>query len=140
MRILVVEDDPVTARIVFKLSSSWGYDPVIVRDGREAAKIFEGEVAPRIVLLNWILPDLDGPEVCKKIRATRRGRAAHIIMLTARAGDSDVIAAIEAGANGYLLKPVNAVELRGRLAEAVRRLELAPPAFDASRGAPTRLS
>jgi DNA-binding response OmpR family regulator len=129
MRILIVEDDPVTAHLISRLCKTWGYEATVARDGKGALKAFESEFIPQLVLLNWVLPDIEGPSLCRRMKMLLRSRHAHIIMLTARGSQAEVQTAIEAGAAGYLLKPVNPREFRARLDDLKQRLDKdSPPA------------
>lgn len=126
MRVLIAEDDRATARLLAGLVESWGYEVVPAYDGRAALKHFEAEaeVTPHLVLLDWMLPGADGPEVCRKIRELRGDAAIYIILLTSKSARTDVVAGLEAGADEYLIKPFDAEELRARLKAGARIVDL----------------
>ena len=96
MRVIVAEDDRTTARILSGLMSSWGYEPVLADNGIKALELFKSDPQPQLALLDWMLPELDGPEVCKRIRAMTLDKPVYIILLTAKTGRSDVAASSRA--------------------------------------------
>lgn len=124
MRVLIADDDIVTARRLKGLTESWGYDVVSATDGPSTLFALEHEHAPRLVLLDWVMPGLDGVEVCKAIRSRPDGDNVYIIMLTSRGAPEDMVAGFEAGADDFLAKPFNADELRSRLKAGARIVEL----------------
>jgi len=124
MRILAAEDNPVFQTMLRSMLTKWGYDAVIARDGNEAWKILESENAPRLALLDWMMPGMDGVEICRRIRAAGREPYIYILLLTARADSQDLVEGMEAGADDYLTKPFNAHELRVRLRAGCRILDL----------------
>lgn len=124
MRILIVEDDRATARLLSGLVASWGYEVSVVEDGKGAIEAFAGALSPQLVLLDWMLPDMDGLDVCRNIRAIGRDTPAHIILLTSRGTRIDVVAGLDAGADEYLVKPVDRDELRARLRAGERLIDL----------------
>ena len=102
MRILIVEDDRATARLLSGLITSWGYDVVLADDGKGALEAMDAKPAPQLVLLGWVLPDIDGLDLCHRIRAHGGDAPAHIILLTSKNARADLIAGLEAGADEYL--------------------------------------
>jgi len=123
VRILLAEDDSATRRTVEHLLSTWGHEVVSCGDGEEAWARFREEV-PRLLLLDWVMPGLDGLEVCRKVRGHPAGGSVQVVMLTGRAELADVEAALAAGADDYLTKPVDAAQLKIRLQVAAHRLQL----------------
>jgi len=123
VRILLAEDDSATRRTVEHLLTTWGHDVVSCGDGEEAWAHFRDEV-PRLLLLDWVMPGLDGLEVCRKVRGHPAGGSVQVVMLTGRAELADVEAALAAGADDYLTKPVDAAQLKIRLQVAAHRLQL----------------
>ena len=124
MRILIAEDDRVTARSLSGLTTSWGYDPVVAADGESALQIVAEQPAPQIVLLDWMLPGMSGPEVCRRIRALGLSMPSYIILLTSKSARADVVEGLDAGADEYLVKPFDVGELRARLNAGARILDL----------------
>ena len=124
MRILIVEDDRATSLMLSSLITSWGFDVASVGDGRRALEAFNRESDPQLVLLDWMLPDMDGLEICRKIRPSGNAVPSYIILLTSKNGPADLIAGLDAGADEYLVKPINPEELRARLNAGARILNL----------------
>ena len=124
MRILVAEDDPVSRRILEATLARWGHDPVVVKDGAEAWRVMQGSSAPTLAILDWMMPGMDGLEVCTKVRERGDARPAYIIFLTAKGSRSDRVAGLQAGADDYILKPFDAEELRARVQVGMRVLKL----------------
>lgn len=124
MRILIAEDDEVSRRVLEGFLTRWGYDLVITRDGAEAWEALEKEGAPQMAILDWMMPGMDGLEVCRRVRQRGAESYVYILLLTARDQRQDVVAGIEAGADDYLTKPFDAGELRARLRAGRRILAL----------------
>jgi diguanylate cyclase (GGDEF)-like protein len=124
MRVLVAEDDPVSRRIVEVTLRNWSYDVVSVPDGKQAFEVLQGDDAPRLALLDWMMPEKDGPQVCREVRALSAKPYTYIILLTNRSGKEDVVEGIEAGADDYVVKPFEAVELKARMLAGTRIIEL----------------
>jgi two-component system, OmpR family, response regulator MtrA len=115
-RILVVDDDTALAEMIGIVLRSEGYEPSFCADGGEAIGAFR-EARPDLVLLDLMLPGLDGIEVCRLIRAES---GTPIIMLTARSDTSDVVKGLESGADDYVVKPFNPKELVARIRTRLR--------------------
>lgn len=124
MKILLAEDDPVSSRLVQHVLESAGYDVVSVAEGDTAAALLSGPDGPRLALIDWMMPGMDGPSVCKEVRRRRQQPYVYMVLLTAKESTEDVIAGLEAGADDYLKKPVHAAELKARLRSGQRILEL----------------
>ena len=103
--------------------TNWGYSVVAACDGNEAWCLLRAEDAPRLAILDWMMPGLDGIEVCRLARA-EFGRGVYILILTAKTQSEDLVAALQAGADDYVTKPLKSQELRIRLAAACRILDL----------------
>jgi diguanylate cyclase (GGDEF)-like protein len=123
-RVLAAEDNPVFQSMLRSLLTKWGYDVIMVRDGIEARDILQSEDAPRLALLDWMMPGMDGVELCRFVRATRREPYVYIVLLTARTESHYLIEGMDAGADDYLTKPINSHELRVRLRAGMRILQL----------------
>lgn len=124
MRILIAEDDRVTARILTSLLTSWGYETAVAYDGESALEMITNQRAPFLALLDWMLPGMDGPEVCRRTRAGQLPTPGYLILLTARSAQADLVEGLNAGADEYLIKPIDPAELRARLNAGVRILDL----------------
>ena len=122
MKILTAEDNPVFQSMLRALLTKWGYELVTARDGIEAWDILQGDGAPRLVILDWMMPRMDGLEVCRRLRKDRPKPYTYILMLTARTTEQDMVEGMEAGCDDYLTKPFNAHELRVRVAAGFRIL------------------
>jgi DNA-binding response OmpR family regulator len=124
MRILIAEDDRVTARILTSLLTSWGYDTQVAYDGESALQMIADERTPYLALLDWMLPGMDGPEVCRRTRASQSSTPGYLILLTSRNAQADLVEGLDAGADEYLVKPIDHGELRARLNAGTRILDL----------------
>jgi len=125
MKILLVEDSYIERQRIGSYLTDWGLDSLAVGSGTEAVKLLEGPEPPNMVLLDWMLPGLDGIDVCRRIRAAgTRSAYIYTVMLTAKNRKQDLLLAMEAGADDYLAKPVDPSELRARIMAGKRILEL----------------
>jgi len=124
MKILLVEDSYIERRKLGGFLSDWGFEYVAVGSGTEAIKLLEGDNPPDMALLDWLLPGLDGIDVLRRIRKLSQGNYIYTVMLTAKTQKQDRIVAMEAGADDYLSKPIDATELRSRINVGKRILEL----------------
>ena len=124
MKILIAEDDPVSRRLLESLLLKWGYEVIAVSNGREALQCLLAENAPRLALLDWAMPALDGVELCRNIRARETLHYVYSILITAKSRKEDLILGMEAGADDYIVKPYDPDELRVRLRAARRILDL----------------
>jgi two-component system cell cycle response regulator len=123
-RVLAAEDNPVFQTMLRNMLKHWGYEAVIARDGKEAWDILRSDNAPRLAILDWMMPGMDGVEVCRHVRAAAREPYIYIVLLTARTQSADLIQGMEAGADDYLTKPFAGAELRVRLRAGIRILDL----------------
>src|SRR5258708_7250089 len=121
---LAAEDNPVFLSMLRTLLTKWGYRAVMARDGNEAWHVLEWEEAPRLAVLDWMMPGVDGVEICRRLRSLNREPYIYILLLTARTESQDLIEGMDAGADDYLTKPFNAHELRVRLRAGRRILDL----------------
>ncbi|MEO8372767.1 MAG: diguanylate cyclase [Candidatus Solibacter sp.] len=124
MRVLAAEDNPVFQAMLKTMLTRWGYQAVMARNGTEAFRILESEDAPRLAVLDWMMPGMDGVEICRRVRSSNREPYVYILLLTARTEAQDLIEGMDAGADDYLTKPFNAQELRVRLRAGHRILNL----------------
>jgi diguanylate cyclase (GGDEF)-like protein len=131
MKVLIVDDDPVSQRILQATLTSWGYSVVVVPNGAEALNLLSHREGPRLAILDWVMPGLDGLQVCRQVRAKRCDHYVYIILLTARSEKEDVVHGIEAGADDYITKPFEYVELKARLLAGSRIIQLEEQLFQA---------
>jgi len=124
MRILIAEDEPVSRRLLQKTLEQWGYDVVICEDGTSAWNALQEPDAPAVAVLDWMMPGMDGPEICRGVRESGAQRQPYLMLLTSRTRMQDVVAGLKAGADDYLTKPVDREELEARLSVAARVVQL----------------
>ena len=124
MRILAAEDNPIFQSLLRSMLTKWGYDTIVARNGLEAWEFLRSPDAPRLAILDWMMPGMDGVEVCRRVRAEVHEPYIYILLLTARTEAQDLVDGMEAGADDYLTKPFNAHELRVRLRAGRRILDL----------------
>jgi putative nucleotidyltransferase with HDIG domain len=123
-RVLIAEDDETSRLVLEKSLDKWGYEVVVACDGNEALERFQEPTAPKLAILDWMMPGLDGIDVCRKIREVKTLIPPHVIMLTSRDEKKDVVTGLEAGANDFVPKPFDKDELRARLEVGRRSVEL----------------
>lgn len=124
MRILIAEDDGMTRRLLQKTLEQAGYEVVGAENGRAALESLSSKNGPRLALLDWIMPGLNGLEVCREIRRHSEFPYIYMILLTARTSKEDTVRGLEAGADDYLTKPFDLEELKARLRCGERILKL----------------
>lgn len=124
MKILIADDDALSRRLLEKTLLHAGYEVTAVADGRQAIENLVGLDAPRLALLDWMMPEFDGPAVCREIRKRRDQSYVYMVLLTSRQSKEDVVAGLESGADDYLIKPFVADELKARLRTGERILRL----------------
>ena len=124
MRILIAEDDRVSRRLLESHLLKWGHEVVVVEDGGQALAALQRDDAPELAILDWMMPGMDGVEICRRIRAGGYSRPLHIILLTARISREDLVEGLEAGADDYVTKPFDPPELRARVRVGMRIIEL----------------
>src|SRR5438128_1011882 len=133
-RILVVEDDQDIAQLVARYLEKAGFAADVVSSGREALTAIAAR-APDLLILDRMLPHVDGLEICRAVRSNAKTAAMPIIMLTARAEESDRIVGLELGADDYVAKPFSPSELVARVRALLRRTQRAAPAPTPAPGA-----
>jgi diguanylate cyclase (GGDEF)-like protein len=124
VRILIADDEDGTRLKLETLLEKLGYEVVVARDGTEAWELLQRDDAPALALLDWLMPGLDGVEVCRRVRRSDRLSYVYIVMLTVKGQKQDLVAGMEAGADDYLAKPFDVEELRVRLHAGERILAL----------------
>jgi DNA-binding response OmpR family regulator len=124
VKVLIAEDEIVSRRLLESALPRWGYDVITATDGEEAWALLQERDAPTIMVLDWLMPRVDGVEICRRIRAHHRLSSVYIILLTARTAVEDVVQGLEAGANDYITKPFDIAELRARMQVGARVVNL----------------
>jgi len=124
MKVLVAEDDPISRRLVRDSLVKWGYEVTVANNGNKAWEILRQGKTPQLVLLDWMMPGMDGVEVCKRVRAKKDCPYIYIILLTAKGRKEDVVGGFDAGADDYVTKPFNARELHARVKVGERVVNL----------------
>jgi len=124
MKVLIVDDDPVSRRLLQVTLGNSGYETVMAVDGAEALHALEQQDCPRLVVLDWIMPHLDGVEVCRAVRKRAIEPYLYIILLTVKGQQKEIVEGLEAGADDYVTKPFDLLELKARLRAGRRILEL----------------
>ncbi len=124
MRILVVDDDPLTLHMVVYRLRQWGHEVISCTDGESAWKILESGSVPNVAILDWMMPGINGPDLCQKIRSRKDCPYVYIVLLTGRNNPEDLITGLDAGADDYLTKPFHLGELEARLRAGKRIVDL----------------
>ncbi|MBI4476640.1 MAG: response regulator transcription factor [Acidobacteria bacterium] len=125
MKILVAEDDAICRRLLEGTLRGWGYQAVACVDGERALDELMKPEAPSVAILDWMMPGLDGVDVCRRVRAEKAFKTPpYLIMLTANNRHEDIVAGLDAGADDYMVKPFNVDELRARVQCGVRVVSL----------------
>jgi sigma-B regulation protein RsbU (phosphoserine phosphatase) len=123
-RILVADDDRATAAVLRGTLQTWGLDVIVAYDGRQAWELVQQDTTIGLAVLDWGMPGLDGPEVCRHIRADASRSHLHVVLLTARESRADLVAGLSAGADDFLSKPFDPEILRARIDVGLRLLKL----------------
>ncbi|HML16195.1 MAG TPA: diguanylate cyclase [Bryobacteraceae bacterium] len=126
MRILIADDSIVSRHLLDATLRKWGYDVVMACDGIEAWNLLEAPDAPKLAILDWVMPGLTGPEVCRRVRehAKDKDTYTYILLLTSKSLKEDLIEGMESGADDYVTKPFDQHELKVRLRAGTRIIEL----------------
>lgn len=124
MNILIAEDDPVSCRILEMTLASWGHRVSTTTNGQMAWDILRQADSPPLAILDIMMPEIDGCEVCRRVRELSTAIPPYVILLSAMSAKNDVVRGIQAGANDYLTKPFHREELRVRVEVGVQMLEL----------------
>jgi len=124
MRILIAEDDSVSRSMLCSVLERLGYEVLEVENGLQACEVLQGPDAPPIAILDWMMPVMSGVEVCQRVHNPENTQPLYVIILTARRTETDVIDALDAGADGFLTKPVDPIELRARIGVGRRIITL----------------
>ncbi len=124
MRVLVAEDDAVSRKILESSLRRWGHEVIAVSNGDDAWKILSEDDPPRIAVFDWMMPGLDGPEICERLQQRENQPFTFVLILTAKDNTDDIVNALNAGADDYVTKPYHPQELRSRLDAGIRLVNL----------------
>jgi phosphoserine phosphatase RsbU/P len=124
MRILIADDDAISRMTLERTLRGWGHEVVTVSDGLLAWKILCEDEAPGVAILDWMMPGLEGPEVCRRVRELARTIPTYLILLTGKNATKDVVAGLESGADDYVTKPFDRAELQSRINVGERMIAL----------------
>ena len=120
MRVLIADDDPTYVALLESLLAEWDFQTVFARDGKEALEIMARPDAPPLLLLDWQMPEIDGFEVARTVRDKARNAQPYVLIITSTDDRNCLMRAMVAGADDYLIKPFNSIDLKIRLRAAVR--------------------
>jgi len=126
MKVLIAEDDLVSRKLLEAVLKKWGYEVISTTDGDQAWKILQTPESPQLAILDWMMPGLDGIEICRKMRTEKISEELYhyLILLTSKTSKEDIVAGIEAGADDYIVKPFHKQELHVRMRAGQRIIEL----------------
>jgi len=124
MRILIADDDLTSRTVLTSVLQKLDYDVTALPDGQSAWEALQQDDAPRLAILDWLMPGIDGVELCRRIRSRETDQPPYLILLTTRAEKKDISEGLNSGANDYLTKPFDLSELRARLAVGARMIAL----------------
>ena len=124
MRILIADDDGASTVMLRRTLEQWGFEVVVANDGIGAWECISGGEPPALAIVDWMMPGIDGIELCRRLRAASLPTPVYVILLTARTSRQDLVAGLEAGADDYLTKPFDPDELRARIHVGQRTLAL----------------
>jgi DNA-binding response OmpR family regulator len=124
MKVLIAEDDPVSRRLLQAALTKWGYEVIVTTNGKEAWEVLQQPGAPSLLVLDWLMPETDGVEVCRQAREITALKSAYIILLTSRGSKEDIVQGLQAGADDYVTKPFDHGELRARVQVGSRVVQL----------------
>ena len=115
MKLLIAEDDAISQIMLKAMVVKAGYDPVLTCDGVSAYQMLSKPDAPKLAILDWMMPGMDGVEVCRKIREINTSDPPYLILLTSRDNREDIVKGLQSGANDYVVKPYDVEELQMRI-------------------------
>ena len=124
MKILIAEDNSTSRRILETILVKWNYDVISASDGNEAWEMLQEKDPPKLIILDWMMPGINGVEICRRLRLKDHVEPKYIILLTARDEKNDIVEGLGAGADDYIAKPFDKDELRARIDVGRRVIEL----------------
>jgi DNA-binding response OmpR family regulator len=117
-RILVADDDAISRELICTRLEAWGYDVIVAENGTDAIMALRKKDAPSLAILDWMMPGMDGLEICRRTREV--DRLLYVILLTSHSGKEHLIAGLDAGADDFLVKPFDKEELQARIRVGLR--------------------
>ena len=124
MKVMIVEDEPISRRILENFLREWGYEVISTTDGMTAWEIIRSPDAPSLIISDWMMPNMDGVELCEKIRGMEKDQYTYFILLTTRAEKGDIIKGLDSGADDFIVKPFDREELKYRVKIGERIINL----------------
>lgn len=124
MRILFAEDDTISRKSLTRWMTGWGYEVVAAENGIDAWEMLQGEEPPKLILLDWMMPGLDGIEICRRVKGLEKDSFNYVLLLSGRDDQQDIVDGLEAGADDYITKPFKKNELQARINVGRRVLEM----------------
>lgn len=124
MKILIAEDDAISRKLLETNLKKWGHEIESTSDGLAAWEILQREDSPRMAILDWMMPEIDGVELCKRVRGLEKKNYTYIILLTAKKSLDDIVMGLSFGADDYVTKPFNSQELKSRVKSGERIINL----------------
>ncbi len=124
MKILIAEDDHTSRRRLEVTLTKWGYEVVSCTNGKQAWDRLQDAHSPQLAILDWLMPELEGIEVCKHLRKLETENPVYVILLTTQNEKEDIVRGLEAGADDYIIKPFESSELQARIHVGCRVLKL----------------
>jgi diguanylate cyclase (GGDEF)-like protein len=124
MKVLIADDSPTMRRLLYSTLKEWGYDVVEAHDGEQALTILSEDDPPPIAVLDWVMPKITGPELCRQVRSRKSRTYTYILLLTSKAQHQDLIEGMGAGADDYIVKPFDRPEMEVRLRAGRRIVDL----------------
>ena len=133
MKILIAEDDPASCEALRATLERWEHEVTVCRDGAEAWEALQRQDAPKLAILDWMMPEMDGLEVCRKVREMPHSEGMYILLLTSRTLREELVECLQAGADDYVAKPFDREELRARMQVGMRVIGLQERLLEAER-------
>ncbi len=133
MKVLIADDDAGNRLLLESNLARWGHEIVSCEDGQAAWEIYERPNPPKLAILDWMMPKLDGVDLCRKIRELPHGKLIYLIILTAKDKKENIIEGLDAGANDYMVKPFDSGELQARFNVGMRVVDLQERLLEAER-------
>lgn len=124
MKVLIADDSPTMRRLLYSTLKEWGYEVVQAHDGEQALQILSEDDPPPIAILDWVMPKITGPELCRQVRSRKSRTYTYILLLTSKAQHQDLIEGMGAGADDYIVKPFDRPEMEVRLRAGRRIVDL----------------